>query len=87
MIYNLLGNAFKFTTEGRVAFRAALLSTGAEEILLRFEVADSGIGIPDQVLPTLFDEFAQADNSTTREFGGTGLGLAICRNIVRMMGG
>ncbi len=87
VIYNLLGNAFKFTTEGRVAFRAALLSTGAEEILLRFEVADSGIGIPDQVLPTLFDEFAQADNSTTREFGGTGLGLAICRNIVRMMGG
>ncbi|MDB5470133.1 MAG: hybrid sensor histidine kinase/response regulator [Caulobacter sp.] len=80
---NLLSNAVKFTVEGAVAARFSLAPNGA----LRLTVADTGVGIAPDKLPTLFDKFVQADNSTTRQFGGTGLGLAICRELAQLMGG
>ena len=88
VLLNLVGNAVKFTSEGTVSLRVRRFE-GAEEgkVGLRFEVHDSGIGIPEKVLPTLFQKFQQADNSTSRRFGGTGLGLAISRELVELMGG
>ncbi len=83
IVGNLLSNAIKFTVEGAVAARFSLSPSGA----LRLTVADTGIGIASDKLPTLFDKFVQADNSTTRQFGGTGLGLAICRELAQLMGG
>jgi signal transduction histidine kinase/DNA-binding response OmpR family regulator len=81
-LFNLLSNAAKFTENGRVEVRVR-----AEGDDLLFEVRDSGIGIPEGKLSHIFDEFSQADESTTRNFGGTGLGLAITRRFCRMMGG
>jgi signal transduction histidine kinase/ActR/RegA family two-component response regulator len=81
---NLLSNAVKFTPQGSVV---ATLDITPDKGALRLTVRDSGIGIPADKLPTLFDKFTQADNSATRRFGGTGLGLAICRELVQMMGG
>ncbi|HYE45507.1 MAG TPA: ATP-binding protein [Caulobacter sp.] len=80
---NLLSNAIKFTVEGAIGARFSLNAGGG----LRLTVADTGIGIASDKLPTLFDKFVQADNSTTRQFGGSGLGLAICRELVQLMGG
>ncbi len=87
VLYNLLGNAFKFTAAGSVTLRVACSGRQGDRHELRFEISDTGIGISEDVLPGLFEEVTQADSSTTRQFGGTGLGLAICRNIVREMGG
>ncbi|PWC86951.1 histidine kinase [Azospirillum sp. TSH100] len=96
VLVNLVGNALKFTHRGGVAVRVGLDGTGTEagsagaaggRFFLRFEVADTGIGIPEDVQPTLFRRFTQADSSTTRRFGGTGLGLAISRELVTLMGG
>ncbi|OYU79416.1 MAG: histidine kinase, partial [Burkholderiales bacterium PBB5] len=86
-LLNFGGNAVKFTTRGSVVLRVQLLQQGAQGLLLRFEVQDSGIGIDPAQLPALFEPFAQADASTTRRFGGTGLGLAITRHLAHMMGG
>jgi len=83
VLNNLLSNAIKFTAEGAVAARFSLGPTGG----LRLTVSDTGIGIAQDKLPTLFEKFIQADNSTTRRFGGTGLGLAICRELAQLMGG
>ncbi|MDO9473326.1 MAG: ATP-binding protein [Caulobacter sp.] len=83
VLNNLLSNAIKFTVEGAVAVRFALGPNGG----LRLTVSDTGIGIAQDKLPTLFEKFIQADNSTTRRFGGTGLGLAICRELTQLMGG
>jgi PAS domain S-box-containing protein len=83
VLTNLLANAIKFTERGEVAVRVRAPRDG----LLRFEVADTGIGIPSDALGRLFDPFAQADTSTTRRYGGTGLGLAISRHLVQLMGG
>jgi len=80
---NLLSNAVKFTVEGAIGARFSLNPAGG----LRLTVADTGIGIAPDKLPTLFDKFVQADNSSTREFGGSGLGLAICRELAQLMGG
>jgi signal transduction histidine kinase len=82
VLVNLVGNAVKFTERGqvRIAVRAA---EGAIEIA----VTDTGIGIAADVLPLVFDEFRQADGSTSRRYGGTGLGLAISRRLVRLHGG
>lgn len=86
VLINLIGNALKFTSEGAVRVRLALQGAGEEPAVL-FEVADTGIGIPTDKLEKIFDKYAQADASTTRQFGGTGLGLAISRDLVRLMGG
>ena len=82
VLANLLNNAIKFTTEGGV-----LIELRREGPDVRFEVRDTGPGIPEAALPTLFDAFTQADQSTTRLHGGTGLGLAICDRLVKAMGG
>lgn len=86
-LLNYLGNAVKFTERGSITVRCRLLEETPRELHLRFEVSDTGIGIPPDVVPRLFSSFEQADNSTARHFGGTGLGLAITRRLAEMMGG
>ena len=83
IVLNLLSNAAKFTHEGGIK----LLLEKCDEDLLRISVVDSGIGISEEALARIFDEFQQADASTTRQYGGTGLGLAISRNLARLLGG
>jgi PAS domain S-box-containing protein len=87
ILLNLLGNAVKFTESGRVVVRAVSEELSAEDVLVRFDVQDTGIGIPPDVLPQLFEPFAQADRSASRKFAGTGLGLSISKRLVEMMGG
>jgi PAS domain S-box-containing protein len=87
ILLNLVANAIKFTEHGGVAVEVFSLGNVEGEVHLRFEVTDSGIGIPSEVLPALFQKFTQADSSTTRRFGGTGLGLAICKQLITAMGG
>lgn len=84
---NYAGNAVKFTDHGQILLRAKLLEENGDDLLVRFEVQDSGIGIDQRHLPMLFETFSQADVSMTRKYGGTGLGLAITRRLARMMGG
>jgi signal transduction histidine kinase/CheY-like chemotaxis protein len=88
VIINLLGNAFKFTSEGFIALEVGL-APGSTDLKpkLRFSIEDSGIGIDLSSDVNLFDSFNQADASTTRKYGGTGLGLAICKSLVELMGG
>ena len=86
-LLNYLSNATKFTETGSIVLRARLLEDGQSDVLLRFEVADTGIGVPPAALSKLFAAFEQADNSTTRQYGGTGLGLAITRRLAEIMGG
>jgi PAS domain S-box-containing protein len=87
VLNNLLSNALKFTDKGEVVLNVRLVSETAEQAMLRFEVKDSGIGIPPEAQQRLFQAFSQADGSTTRKYGGTGLGLAICRQLVELMHG
>ncbi len=87
ILFNLLGNAIKFTQEGEVVLEVSVLKTEADMTTLRFAVIDSGIGIVPEVQQRLFESFTQADSSTTRKFGGTGLGLAICKQLVTLMHG
>jgi PAS domain S-box-containing protein len=86
-LLNYATNAIKFSDQGSVTIRTRVLEDAADSTLLRFEVADTGIGIPPEALSRLFSAFEQADNSTTRKYGGTGLGLAITRHLAKMMGG
>ncbi|MEO6057442.1 MAG: ATP-binding protein, partial [Gemmatimonadales bacterium] len=87
ILLNLVGNAVKFTERGEIVVRVSAEDAGGDLLRLRFEVQDSGIGIPPEVLPSLFRPFTQADGTTTRRFGGTGLGLAISRQLAECMGG
>jgi len=84
---NLIGNAIKFTQEGSVTLRITTTSENAEKATIRFEVIDTGIGIPLSAQNTIFESFTQADNSTTRKYGGTGLGTTISKQIVELMKG
>lgn len=86
-LFNLLGNAIKFTDTGSVTLRVGKQEETPEDMLIRFEVTDTGIGIAPEALPKLFDAFEQAENSTARKYGGTGLGLAIALHLARLMGG
>ncbi|MBS1131140.1 MAG: Response regulator receiver:ATP-binding region, ATPase-like:Histidine kinase N-terminal [Proteobacteria bacterium] len=86
-LLNYVSNALKFTDSGRVLLRVRLIEAGSDDVLLRFEVEDTGIGITAEGMATLFSEFEQVDNSSTRRHGGTGLGLAITRKIAQLMGG
>jgi len=86
-LLNYAANAIKFTHAGKVSIRVGLTEEDADSALLRFEVADTGMGIEPAVMERLFSEFEQADNSTTRKFGGTGLGLSITRKLAQLMGG
>jgi len=85
-ILNLLSNAAKFTHNGEVTLRALSVDDGLQE-WLEISVCDTGIGVPEQKIETLFDAFTQADSTTSRVYGGSGLGLAISRQFCRMMGG
>jgi signal transduction histidine kinase len=85
-LFNLMGNAVKFTLKGSVEVRLRNAGSGSDP-RLRFEIADTGVGIPAEARSRLFGRFQQADDSATRQFGGTGLGLAITRHLVRLMGG
>jgi PAS domain S-box-containing protein len=87
ILVNLTGNAIKFTHQGEVIIRAELVEDAETHTLLKFQVLDSGIGIPYDRQAAVFDRFTQADGSTTRKYGGTGLGLAICRQLAEMMDG
>ncbi|MFA7344716.1 MAG: ATP-binding protein [Terrimicrobiaceae bacterium] len=87
IFFNLLGNAIKFTSEGGITVRMEAGSTPGGRLLLDCEVADTGIGIPEEDQTRIFEVFGQADPSIHRRFGGTGLGLAICRKLVEAMGG
>ncbi len=84
---NLADNAVKFTDVGRIQIRGELVEREDTRCLVRFTVADTGIGISDEELSRLFVAFSQADSSVTRKFGGTGLGLMIAKNLVALMGG
>lgn len=84
VITNLMHNAVKFTEKGSIALRLEILSCTNETVTVHISVSDTGIGIPPEKQKLIFEEFAQADSSITREFGGTGLGLALCRKILSM---
>jgi len=87
VLFNLGGNAVKFTERGHVVIRLECLERDSSRAVLRFSVEDTGIGIHAEKLAVIFDKFSQADASTTRRFGGSGLGLAISQSLVEMMGG
>ena len=87
VLFNLIGNAAKFTSKGSIFIIARCSKVTKKYADVRFMVSDTGIGIPKGRIAKLFKPFEQFDSSTTRQFGGTGLGLTICRQIVELMGG
>ncbi len=87
VLLNLLSNAVKFTEQGEVVLRVGIDAVSQTHQIMRFDVIDTGIGIPEESLLHIFDSFSQVDASTTRKHGGTGLGLAITRRLVEAMGG
>ena len=87
ILLNLAGNAIKFTEQGAVSITGELIEKSDQEVVLRFEISDTGIGISEEAQARVFDKFSQADTSTTRRYHGSGLGLSICRQLVDRMGG
>ncbi|MFC4100547.1 response regulator [Paenibacillus xanthanilyticus] len=87
VLINLVGNAVKFTPKGSIRVEAKLGRMDEDAIEVQFAVHDTGVGIPEEKLPLLFQPFSQVDTSLTRRYGGTGLGLAICKNLVELMRG
>lgn len=90
ILFNLVGNAIKFTERGRVAVAVTLQQVPShlsESILLAWSITDTGIGMTEEQQARLFQAYSQAEASTARKFGGTGLGLMICRQLVELMGG
>jgi signal transduction histidine kinase/CheY-like chemotaxis protein len=87
VLLNLIGNAVKFTPQGEVTVCVDSETATGDQVVLHFQVIDSGIGIPKAKQALIFDAFAQADGSSTRHYGGTGLGLSISEKLVKMMGG
>lgn len=87
ILLNLVGNALKFTERGAVTVNVAVVSSGTGSCRLKFDVADTGIGIPPEKIRVIFESFSQATNDTNRTYGGTGLGLTISKQLVEMQGG
>lgn len=87
IIVNLIGNAIKFTLQGEVSLEATVESRESSKLVLHFKIRDTGVGIPREKQEFIFQAFAQADGSTTRQYGGTGLGLSISAQLVEMMQG
>jgi two-component system sensor histidine kinase/response regulator len=87
VLLNLTGNAVKFTQRGEISIRLRVQEQSEQSLLVRCEVSDTGPGIPQEKISTLFQPFTQVDSSMTRRFGGTGLGLSITRRLVELMGG
>jgi signal transduction histidine kinase len=87
VLLNLVANAIKFTERGEVSVRVNVIEGSEQGVLLLFEVQDTGIGLPPDAVPRLFQPFVQVDGSITRKYGGTGLGLAISKQLIEMMGG
>ncbi len=87
ILINLIGNAVKFTEQGKIALKVRLSRAESDTVVLRFEIEDTGIGIPESVQDRIFESFTQADSSTARKYGGTGLGTTICKQLVELMGG
>lgn len=87
MLLNLIGNAIKFTNQGEITIRVTVETSHPKTPIITFSVRDTGIGIPEEAFPRLFQPFTQIDGSASRQFGGTGLGLSICKHIVQMMEG
>ncbi|MCL1863249.1 MAG: ATP-binding protein [Defluviitaleaceae bacterium] len=87
VIINLLSNALKFTHEGSVTLLVSTIDTKSDDVTLKFEVKDTGIGMTEEQVSKVFEPFMQADPSTTRKYGGTGLGLAIAKRLIEAMGG
>jgi signal transduction histidine kinase len=84
ILYNLLSNASKFSQNASINLQVEI---SAAKKMIHFKIIDTGIGIEPKQIENLFNEFVQADNANTREYGGSGLGLAICRHLCRLMGG
>ncbi|OQY40766.1 MAG: hypothetical protein B6229_00825 [Spirochaetaceae bacterium 4572_7] len=87
IILNIAGNAVKFTNKGEINIYISIDKKKDDSIVIKFNVHDTGIGIPENIIPTLFEPFTQQDSSTTRHFGGTGLGLSISKQLIKLMDG
>ena len=87
VLTNLTSNAIKFTESGEIVVSVNMVSREEENVVLRFSVKDTGVGLSEEQIGKLFQSFSQADGSTTRKYGGTGLGLTICKRLAKMMGG
>lgn len=87
VLINLVGNAIKFTEKGKIKIRVKLVNEEQNSAVIKFEVTDTGIGIPLEAQSRIFESFTQADESTTRRYGGTGLGTTIAKQLIELMGG